>query len=426
MQVALVYVIIIIVIVIYIKEIIMNFLPVILGTDVNSYSIARSFHMKYGIKSLVLGKARLLMTENSDIVDIIINKDLDDDAVMLDELNKIKEAHQDKELILVASSDSYAERVIMNKDKILGYNLPFTDKSLLNELILKKNFYDLCEKYGLKYPKSEYINKDNYKSYKTSFDFPMVLKPSNSVEYFFLDFEGKKKAYILKNEAELNKALNDIYMNGYDDYMIAQEFIEGADSNMHVVNAYVDSNGKLKLFSLGRALMEDPTPLLIGNYLAIADASQDAYEKIFPMIKNFLEKINYRGLANFDIKLDDRTKEYKVFEINLRQGRSSFFSTLAGANLAEALVNDFVYHKDDEIIIGKDKFLFLGARYETVLKYIESDAAKEKMSSYNDDIENMALYYRKDLNAKRKASLDEYYSRYDKRFEEFFKKKLVN
>ena len=48
------------------------------------------------------------------------------------------------------------------------------------------------------------------------------------------------------------------------------------------------------------------------------------------------------------------------------------------------------------------------------------------MSSYNDDIENMALYYRKDLNAKRKASLDEYYSRYDKRFEEFFKKKLVN
>ena len=404
----------------------MNFLPVILGTDVNSYSMARSFHMKYKIKSLVLGKARLLMTENSDIVDIIINKDLDDDEVMLDELNKIKKAHPDEILILIASSDSYAERVILNKDKISGYALPFTDKSLLDKLILKKNFYELCEKYGLKYPKSEFINLDNYKTYKTKFNFPMVLKPSNSVEYFFLDFEGKKKAYILKNEAELNKALNDIYMSGYDDYMIVQEFIEGADSNMHVVNAYVDSKGKLKLFSLGRALMEDPTPLLIGNYLAICDANQDAYEKIFPMIKNFLEKINYHGLANFDIKLDEKTKEYKVFEINLRQGRSSFFSTLAGANLSEALVNDFVYNSDKEIILGKDKFLFLGARYETVLKYIESDAAKEKMSSYNDDIENMALYYREDLNAKRKETLDEYYSRYDKRFEEFFKKKLVN
>ena len=38
---------------------------------------------------------------------------------------------------------------------------------------------------------------------------------------------------------------------------------------MRVLNAYVDQNGKVRMMCLGRVILEDYTPILIGNYVGI-------------------------------------------------------------------------------------------------------------------------------------------------------------
>ena len=45
-----------------------EFLPVILGADITAYSLARSFHEEYGIKSLVLSMSEGGYIANSDII----------------------------------------------------------------------------------------------------------------------------------------------------------------------------------------------------------------------------------------------------------------------------------------------------------------------------------------------------------------------
>ena len=47
-----------------------DFIPVLLGSDVNVYGMARSFHEAYGIPSVAIGKGRLNATSNSRIVSV--------------------------------------------------------------------------------------------------------------------------------------------------------------------------------------------------------------------------------------------------------------------------------------------------------------------------------------------------------------------
>ncbi len=70
----------------------------------------------------------------------------------------------------------------------------------------------------------------------------MALKPANSVAWLSVDFEGRKKAFIIDNRTEFEEIVSRIYRAGYQYEMIVQDFIPGDDSNMRVLNAYVDEN----------------------------------------------------------------------------------------------------------------------------------------------------------------------------------------
>ncbi len=378
-----------------------EFVPIILGTDSNAYNMARAIHEEYGIKSYVVGKGNLLPTDYSKILIRKIIDDLDEDNFALRLIEFSEEMKKDNtKKILICSNENYVELVVNNKNKLdKEFILPFVNKELMDKLLDKEKFYKLCEEHKLDHPKTFVVKKGEELKLNFNFEYPVILKPSDSAKYFVSQFEGKKKAYIIENLSDLKKTINKIYSSDYYESLIIQEYIPGDSMSMAVVNCYVNKEGSVKLMSLGKILLEEPVPTLIGNYSAIIS---DTNENLCYELKRFLEKIGYTGFANIDLKYDYRDKKYKVFEINIRQGRSSYFTTGSGYNLAKYLIEDHIYNKNQDFTIAKNDHIWFDVPKNLLYKYIQDKGMKKKIKKLiKDKNYSSTLFYKRDLNINR-------------------------
>ena len=408
-----------------------KFTPILLGSDINVYGMARSFNEAYGIKVKALADIQLAATRYSKIVDVELHHGFSADPTFMDVMRKKMEIYKDHEepVILIACGDGYAELLAKHKEELSKvFVVPYIDYDLLEVLISKEGFYKTAEKYGLPYPKTQIITMDDYKAenYLTiPFDYPVELKPEDPVSWLNCQFEGRKKTFTIHDEAELADIVGKIYTHGYKADLILQDFIPGDDSNMRTLNAYVDKNHQVKMMCLGHPLLEDPTPQSIGNYVIILPAYD---EKLYEQVQSFLEKLNYTGMANFDIKYDVRDGQYKFFEINLRQGRSSFYVTLNGYNLAKWYIDDYVEDslKDKKTVYGNklksEHKLWLGVPVKIFEEYTyDNDAKRTAEELIREGRYGTTVFYDKDRNFKRwllmKYMFHNYYARYKKYYE---------
>lgn len=379
--------------------------PVLVGGDINCYSVARAYHEAYGVKSIAFGRYALGATKDSNIIDFRIDERITEEKEFIDVLLKTADelAAPNKKLIIMGCTDEYAELIIDHRDILKEkYIVPYIGKELKDKLIEKELFYKMCEEKGLDYPKTFIYSKgDEIKDF--GFKYPVIIKPSDSVLYWQFPFEGMKKAYIAQNETEFKEITNSIYAGKYDKNLIIQDFIPGDDSHMRVLTCYSDQHGKVKMMCLGHVLLEEHTPKGIGNHAAIiTEYDKDLMEKF----KAFLEDINYTGFSNFDIKFDSRDNTYKVFEINLRQGRSNYYVTSSGNNIARYVVEDRVYNKELDLKIQKDPFFWHVIPKNVVYKYVKDQALVNKAKSLVAQGKSATSFgYDKDLKGNFKRSL---------------------
>ena len=397
-----------------------DFLPVLLGSDVNVYGMARSFHEEYGIASVAIGKGRLNATSNSKIVSVeVVEPNIEDDKVFCNTLISFAKRYAGRKLLLVPCGDNYIKLLVRNQDKLRDYyEFECIDEDLLLQLSLKENFYKVCTEHGFAFPKTASCTFENYKTIELPFDFPVIIKPSNSVAYWNCSFPHKKKVFVAYNKQEFDDILNAIYGSSYKDHLILQEYIPGDDSNMRVMNCYCGRDKKVKLISLGNALLEEHSPEGIGSYAAIINSTD---EELSQRMKNFLEDIGYIGFANFDMKFDSRDGQYKLFEMNLRQGRSSFFVTAGGYNLAKWLVDDIIYHKDMGCTVATSKALWTIIPTSIIFKYVRDEAVKaEARELIRQDKVCHSLYYKGDRSFKRWLGYRKNQFHYHQKYKKYF------
>lgn len=386
----------------------MDFLVLIMGSDANAYYMARCCYEAYHKKAYLIGKSPMPYTSNSSILNIEYDENIWNEEGFLNALNRFKEQHKNNKILLISSNETYVEFISRNKDKIdkcFYYNYP--DIKIVESLINKENFYKTYSDSILDFPKTLYYDCSLKEKLNVDFKFPIIIKPSNVVEYNHLKFEGKNKIYKVENKKDLKDIVNRIVESGYKDTLIIQEFIPGDDSYLFDSVVYVDHNHKVKLISMAQIGLQEHTKSMVGN-AAVLINGYNQHGDIHAMedvIKKFMEDIGYQGFAEFDLKYDSRDKKYKVLEINARQGRSSYYISKSGYNLVKVLADDLIYNKKTEYKFIDKKILLSFVPKGVIKKYIKNDEyRKYALKLWNKDVVN-PLDYKKDKNIKRKIFL---------------------
>ena len=377
-----------------------NFQPLLFGGDINVYSVARAFHEAYGVKSVAFGKfAATFPCAFSAIIDYRPCPDNEDAAAFLKNVKDVAAEFSDKTVLVVGCGDSYVKLAAHLKDQFPeNVKCSYISGDMLDRLTDKEQFYALCDQYGIDHPATFVYSGEMGHEFKLPWGPPYVAKPADGVAYWATGHRELKKVYICQSWEELLAALDQVYGAGYPGKMILQEFVPGDDTYMRVLTNYSDQHGKVKLMCLGHVLLEEHSPHGIGNH-AVIITEQD--QGLCDKIREMLEDLGYVGFSNFDLKYDRRDGKYKACEINTRQGRSNYYVTGSGHNIAQYLVGDLIEGRDMSLTITNNRSIWRMIPRGLAYRYIPRQYHQEMKALFRAGADHHSMEYRPDYTPKR-------------------------
>lgn len=380
------------------------FIPIIIGTDINAYNMAISFHEAYHIHPILVGKQEMGFTSFSTIPERIdIHPDLTDEGRFVPILGELAKelSSRNKKLVLVGTNDAYVRLIIENEAALKEYyHFNYISEELMNKLQKKANFYKLCEQYGIDTPTTHFYDCKDEEPFQEEMIYPIIIKPSNGIEYYKHPFTGQEKVYRVNSDEERDKVISMIKASGYRDELIIQDYIPGEDTYMWDSVLYLNSESKTQLVTFGQVVLQEHTATAIGNYTSVLTRYN---EDMMKKLQRFLEELGYVGFANFDMKYDERDGKFKIFEVNIRQGRSSYYVTALGHNMAKYIVDDVIFGKGKPVTYLNEEFLFTVVPRIVLNNFVEDETVKK-------DVKRLIkakkwgnpLFYKKDKSLKRK------------------------
>ena len=391
----------------------MEFEIVIIGSDINAYYMARNCYEAYHKKAYLIAKEPMKYTSTSNILNIEYGGNLWDKNIFCTKLIEFAKKHKNKNLILIPSNDFYVRLIVENKKKLEKYFLFYAiDEKLLNNILLKDKFYKNFENSELEFPKTFiYSCKDKKgisESNIESFMFPIIIKPGDGVSYYQHEFPNQSKVYKLNTIDEINNVIKEIEQSGYEGNLIIQEFIPGGDDQLFDCIFFCGKNKKAQLATFAQIGLQEHTNTGVGNCTVLVNGYNEHGnpKKEIEKLKIFLENVGYEGCAEFDLKYDMRDGKYKVFEINPRQARSSYYLTAAGYNIVKYMVDDLLLSKKKKFHVITDKVALTFVPINVIKKHIKNKNLKREILKLKKEKKLFnPLYYSKDLNIKRRIWL---------------------
>ncbi len=361
-----------------------DLVPVILGGDVGSYTLGLECYEAFGAKSICVAAAPVDMITKSVIFDVEPIRSRATDAERLAVLRGLAAIHEGKQLLLLSNTDSHVAFFARHRAELEEhYLLPFPTAKTIDLLGEKVSFAEVCEELGIPSPKTIVVDffdadDEDWSPPPIELPFPVVAKAASGAAYDQIAFNGKKKIWFIDDSKELGALWEALREAGFRDRFIVQETIPGDDSCMRSLTFYVGRDGQVLLRSAAHVLLQDPSPTLIGNPVAMITGPQEA---LWEMGQRILKAGDYTGFANFDIKVDPRDGTPYFLEVNPRIGRNSYYVVAAGANPMQVMVDDLWLGRSQAAVQADQPALYTLVSMRLIKEYVSDqalvDTAKE-------------------------------------------------
>lgn len=320
-----------------------EFRPVLLGTDLGVYSIARSFHEAYGVRSIVVSNQRRGPVDSSRIIENVLAGAGASEQRLLDTLLGVAAAHPGTPLLLIVNAEHEVELLVRHRELLeQHFVIPFARNEALLAAADKSALDQACARLGLAVPATQAVELPaepaSWRPPSIDVAFPVVLKPAVSAEHLLASFPGKRKVYTADTQAEAEAVLRLLAGAGLSGSVLVQELVPGDDTQGRTVTCYLDRSGAATLVASGRLLLGLHAPTMIGNSATILT---EAYPELERQAVAIMRELGVTGFANFDLKVDPRDGVARFLDLNPRIGRPNYYLNVAGRNPARAVVEDF-------------------------------------------------------------------------------------
>ncbi|MDO5747333.1 MAG: ATP-grasp domain-containing protein [Actinomycetaceae bacterium] len=367
------------------------FHPVIIGSDIGIYALVRCFYEQWGTKATCVCFAGLGPIQHSRILDIHTlpkARELEEknEAIVSELITiapELKQKHGVDKLVLITNSDTYIFAMNYGRERLAEhYEFLIPPEDVLYATTDKTQFASLADKFSMTTPPTVEANLDDpidtIMQRCEGQSYPMIVKPTVSMGYEILSWEGKHKVDTVASPDELRELLTVLEektrLHPTMRRFLIQRRIEGNDTYNLSITAYADSHGKVTMMGSAHVLLEDHAPTFLGNPGAMIT---EVYPDLHDQARRFLEGVGWRGFANFDVKVDRHTNTPYFFEVNPRIGRNCYYNVAAGVNPTELLVRDLIFHERCELRTAKEHAYYRVLPDRLVKRYIDTHLWKQ-------------------------------------------------
>jgi len=233
--------------------------------------------------------------------------------------------------VLIITSDQDLEAVMARADELSQYaDMQETYcNGLAAQILDKDQFYCLCDKNDIPYPKLCSAPVNNASALRDKVTYPCIVKPARIQEVKHL--MSGKKGWVLESAADFDRIVPTIPSEAGT--ILMQEIIPGPEHLITLWCGYIDKSGDVRQRFTARKLRQYP-PGFGSASLVQSEVDEESAE----MAERLLVALGYHGIAAAEFKRHPKTGALTIIEVNPRPSLWFSVSTAAGVLIVKTAI----------------------------------------------------------------------------------------